>query len=84
MPLRLIPNGQLLLVRIPDPERQLWGWEPFAHSLNCDVVMGGFKACAVLANFGTPTTLTELRRSLFFEARCERHSGGVHYRGGDS
>ena len=84
MPLRLIPNEQLLLVRIPDPERELWGWEPFAHTLNCDEVMGGFKACAELANFGTPTTLTELRCSLFFEARCERHSGGVHYRGGDS
>ena len=31
MPLRLIPNEQLLLDRIPDPEAELWGWERFAH-----------------------------------------------------
>jgi len=35
-------------------------------------VMGGFEACADLANRGTPATLTELRCCLFFEARRER------------
>ncbi len=77
MPLRLIPNEQLVLERIPDPEAEFWGWERFAHTINGYEVMGGFKPCADLANRGTPTTLTELRCSLFFEARRQRHSGGM-------
>ena len=64
MPLQLIPNEQLLLDRIPDPEAELWGWERFAHTINGYEVMGGFEPCADLANRGTPTTLTELRCSL--------------------
>ena len=76
MPLHLIPNEQLLLDRIPDPEAELWGWERFAHTINGYEVMGGFQGCADLANRGTPTTLTDLRCCLFFEARRERHSGG--------
>ena len=39
--------------------------------------MGGFEACADLANRGTPFTLTELRCCLFFESRRERNSGGM-------
>ena len=39
--------------------------------------MGWFEPCADLANSGTPNTLTEPRCSLFFEARRERHSGGI-------
>jgi len=39
--------------------------------------MGGFEPCADLANRGKPTTLTELRCCLFFEARRERHIGGM-------
>ena len=39
--------------------------------------MSGFEPCADLANRGTSTTLTELRCCLFFEARRERHSGGI-------
>ena len=77
MPLRLIPNEQLMLVRIPDPEAELSGWERFAHTINGYEVMGGFEACADLANRGTPSTLTELRCCLFFEARRDRHSGGM-------
>ena len=77
MPLRLIANEQLVLNRIPDPETELWGWERFALTINGYDVMGGFEPCADLANSGTPTTLTELRCSLFFEARRERHSGGM-------
>ena len=77
MPLRLIPNEQLLLERIPDPEAELCGWERFAHTINGYDVMGGFEPCADLANRGTPSTLTELRCCLFFEARRERHSGGM-------
>ena len=76
MPLRLIPNEQLLLDRIPEPDAELSGWERFAHTINGYEVMGGFEPCADLANRGTPTTLTELRCCLFFEARRERHSGG--------
>ena len=77
MPLHLITNEQLLLARIPDPEAELRGWERFAHTINGYEVMGGFKACADLANRGIPITLTELRCCLFFEARRERHSGGM-------
>ena len=54
----------------------LRGWERFAHTINGYEVMGGFESCADLANNGTPTTLTERRCCLFFEARRERHSGG--------
>ena len=77
MPLHLISNEQLLLERIPDPEAELCGWERFAHTINGYDVMGGFEPCADLANCGTPSTLTELRCCLFFEARRERHSGGM-------
>lgn len=77
MPMHLIPNEQLELERIPDPKADLCGWERFAHTINGYEVMGGFEPCADLANRGTPTTLTELRCCLFFEARRERHSGGM-------
>ena len=77
MPLHLIPNEELVLNRIPDPERELLSWERFALTINGYDVMGGFEPCADLANSGTPTTLTELRCCLFFEARRERHSGGM-------
>ena len=77
MPLHLIPNEQLVLGRIPDPETELWGWERFAHTINDYEVMGGFDACADLANSGGAATLTQLRCSLFFEARRDRHSGGA-------
>jgi len=76
MPLHLIPNKQLVLDRIPDPEEDLGGWERFALTINRYDVMGGFELCADLANTGTPTTLTELRCCLFFEQRRERWSGG--------
>ena len=39
--------------------------------------MGGFDACADLANSGCAATLTQLRCALFFEARRDRHSGGI-------
>ena len=77
MPLHLIPNEQLLLALIPDPEADLCGWQRFAHTINGYEVMGGFEPCADLSNHGTPTTLTELRCCLFFEARRERHSSGM-------
>ena len=70
-----IPNCELSVDRVPDPEGDLWGWERFAHTINGYDVMGGFEACADLANSHSAVTLTELRCSLFFEARRERHSG---------
>lgn len=72
-----LTNRQLIFERIPDPDGDLWGWERFAHTINGYELMGGFEPCADLANRGTPTTLTELRCCLFFEARRERHSGGI-------
>jgi len=41
--------------------------------------MGDFSACADLANSGLASTLIELRCALFFEARRERHSGGISF-----
>ena len=79
MPLRLIPNEQLLLGRIPDPDAELWGWERFAHTINGYEVMGGFEPCADLANSDGAATLTELRCALFFEARRDRHGGGYSF-----
>ena len=76
MSLHLMSNEDLLVERIPDPEAELLGWERFAHTINGYDVMGGFEACADLANAGTPTTLTELRCCLFFEQRRERWNGG--------
>ena len=73
----MIPIEQLVLDRIPDLEAELLGWERFAFTIKGYEVMGGFEPCADLANGGTPTTLTELRCCLFFEARRERHSGGM-------
>ena len=77
MPLRLIPNEQLGLERIPDPDGDLRGWERFAHTINGYEVMGGSEPCAALANAGSAATLTELRCSLFLEARRDRHIGGL-------
>ena len=76
MPPHLIPNEQLLLSASPI-RRQSFGEGTLAHTINGYEVMGGFTPCADLANSGTPTTLTELRCCLFFEARRERHSGGM-------
>ena len=72
-----ISNDQLLLECIPDPDGDLWGWERFAHTINGYDVMGGFEPCAAFANSGAAVTLTELRCSLFLEARRDRHIGGL-------
>ena len=71
-----IPNRLLTLEEIPPAEGDLHGWIRFAHSINGYEVMGGFEACADLANSGGAATLTQLRCALFFEARRDRHSGG--------
>ena len=65
---------------IPDPEGDLMGWERFAHTINGYKMMGGFKACADVANSGSASTLTELRCSLFFEARRDRYSSGITFK----
>jgi len=72
-----LSNHQLRPELIPDPEGNLADWERFVHTINGYAVMGDFDACAELANTGTATSLTELRCSLFFEARRDRHSGGM-------
>ena len=71
-----IPNNELTLEEIPSPEGDLRGWSRFAHTINGYEQMGGFDACADLANSGGAATLTQLRCALFFEARRDRHSGG--------
>ena len=72
-----ISNQDLKLDEIPDPDGNWDAWIRFAHTINGYEVQGGFKSCADLANGGEAKTLTELRCSLFFEARRERHSGGL-------
>ena len=75
-----IPNTELSMQLIPDPEGDLMGWERFAHTINGYKMMGGFKACADVANSGSASTLTELRCSLFFEARRDRYSSGITFK----
>ncbi len=76
MAMSSIPNNALTLEQIPSPEGDLHGWSRFAHTINGYEQMGGFDACADLANSGSAATLTQLRCALFFEARRDRHSGG--------
>ena len=77
MAMSLISNNELTLEQIPSPEGDLRGWSRFAHTINGYEVMGGFDSCADLANSGGAATLTQLRCALFFEARRDRHSGGI-------
>ena len=72
-----ISNQELKLKEIPDPDGKWNQWIRFAHSINGYEVQGGFEPCADLANGGEAKTLTELRCALFFEARRDRHSGGI-------
>ena len=72
-----IRNQDLKLEKIPDPDSNWHQWIRFAHTINGYEVQGGFAPCADLANGGEAKTLTELRCALFFEARRERHSGGL-------
>ena len=72
-----ISNQDLKLKEIPDPDGNWNQWVRFAHTINGYEVQGGFAPCADLANGGEAKTLTELRCALFFEARRERHSGGL-------
>ncbi|KZR82831.1 hypothetical protein [Synechococcus sp. MIT S9504] len=76
MAMSCIPNNELTLEEIPSPKGDLRGWSRFAHTINGYEQMGGFDACADLANSGGAATLTQLRCALFFEARRDRHSGG--------
>ena len=72
-----ISNQELKLQEIPDPDGNWNQWIRFAYTFNGYEVQGGFEPCADLANKGEAKTLTELHCSLFFEARRERHSGGI-------
>ena len=71
-----LPNSELDLEKIPDPDGDLNGWVHFAHSFNGYEYAGSLEACAAIANGGKASSLNELRCALFFEARRNRHSGG--------
>jgi len=71
-----IRNHEFTTEQIPSPEGDLRDWIRFTHTINCYEEIGGFEACADLANSGGAATLTQLRCALFFEARRDRHSGG--------
>ena len=75
--MEFIPNKNLQLKDIPESASTSFDWFDFAHTINGYEVMGGFTGCADLANGGSAATLTELRCALFFEARRDRHSGGI-------
>jgi len=75
--MRLIPNHRLVIARIPDPDGDMSRWHTFAHSIDGYAEAGSLESCADLANNQTARTLTELRCALFFEARRDRHSGGM-------
>ena len=75
--MQFIPNEQLQLKDIPESASTSFEWFDFAYTINGYEVMGGFHGCADLANSGKAATLTELRCALFFEARRDRHSGGI-------
>ena len=77
MAMSSIPNDELILDQTPSSEGALRGWSRFAHTINGYEQMGGFHPCADLANSGGAVTLTQLRCALFFEARRDRHSGGI-------
>ncbi|SBO42643.1 hypothetical protein [Cyanobium sp. NIES-981] len=74
-----IPNDKLKPYDIPDPDGDLNEWFDFAHTINGYEEAGSFKACAELANEQSAKTLTEMRCALLFEARRDRHSGGMGY-----
>ena len=71
-----LPNSELDLEKIPDPDGNLSGWVRFAHSFNGYEYAGSLEACAAIANGGKASSLSDLRCALFFEARRDRHSGG--------
>ena len=71
-----LPNSELDLEKIPDPDGDLSGWVRFAHSFDGYEFAGSLEACAAIANGGKASSLSELRCALFFEARRDRHSGG--------
>ena len=75
--MELISNKNLQLKAIPESASTSFAWFDFAHTINGYEVMDGFHGCADLANSGKAATLTELRCALFFEARRDRHSGGI-------
>lgn len=72
-----IRNQDLKLEKIPDPDSNWHQWIRFAHTIYGYEIQGGFEPCAELANGEEAKTLKELRCALFFEARRERHSGGM-------
>lgn len=74
-----ISNQDLQAELIPDPAGDLADWIEFALTINGYEVAGSFEACAALANNKMAKTLTELRCALFFEARRDRHMGGMGY-----
>ena len=78
--MRLIPNHELVLEKIPNPEDPSWDWIKFAFTINGYDVSGGSEACADLSKkvLKDPSNanLTELRCALFFQQRAEKWGGG--------
>jgi hypothetical protein len=73
----IIPDEALRLGDVPPPDAD---WEEicqFAHTFDGYEYWGSFKRCVEIANQRLDSTLAELRTSLFFAFRAQRHGGEV-------
>jgi hypothetical protein len=68
-----ISNRNLSLANIPTPDADWIAISAFAHTFDGYEHCGSFERCAEIGNARQPTTLTELRVCLFFEARRWHH-----------
>ena len=68
-----IPNRDLSLANIPAADADWSSVSDFAHTFDGYAHCGSFERCAEIGNAKQPTTLTELRVCLFFEARRWHH-----------
>jgi len=73
--MRHVPNEQLDLSDVPDPQGDLQPIWDFAHTFNAYEAQGSFEAAAEIANQRRNASLTDLRTCLFFEVRRWRHFG---------
>lgn len=70
-----LSNAELALEDVPRPDADLSEIFDFALTFDGYEVLGGFDACAEIANAKRHSTLTELRTCLFFEQRRHHHFG---------
>ena len=72
-----IPNEELCLEKIPDPEKGITGWIQFAHTINGYTEDPRNAEFQQRSSIRSARTLTELRCDLFHLARADRWQGNV-------